>query len=125
MQFSLLTQMTTPQGAVNSTVSATGAASVVLDAENFPIAADTLINVAFPYATLKAYYLVATQDCTVETNATDHAGGQSIALTANVPLAWITGGAGANVFTADVTKFYVTAAVAGTLSLRALYDPTP
>jgi len=123
--YTLLTQMNTPGGAVSKQISASAGSEIILDGETVPIATDTLMNVAFPFATVKAYFLVATVDCTIETNATDASGGQTINLTANVPLAWITGGAGSNVWSANVTKFYVTSAATGTLTLRLLYDPTP
>jgi hypothetical protein len=125
MTYTLLQQMSTPSGAVSNSISATGLAEVVLDAETVPIATDTLMNIAFPFATIKAYVLLATCTCTVETNATDATGGQTISLTANVPRVWITGGDGSNLFSANVTKIYVTAAAAGTLTVRVLYDPTP
>jgi hypothetical protein len=125
MTYTMLQQMVTPSGSLSQSVSATGLAEVGLDAETVPVATDTLINVAFPYATVKAYYLKSTVACTVETNATDATGGQTISLTADVPLVWITGGSGSNVWSANVTKLYVTAAAAGTLTLRVLYDPTP
>lgn len=127
MNYALLQQMNTPSGSESKTITATGLAEVVIAGEAVPIANDTLMNIAFPYANVKAYWLMATVDCMIETNATDAAGGQTINLTANVPKAWVTGGDGTNLWTANVTKFYVTnaTAAAGTLTARILYDPTP
>jgi hypothetical protein len=125
MTYSLLQTLSHPGGGLTVVQSTTGLAEVGLDAEAVPIATDTLINISFPYATVKAYYLCATVACTIETNATDATGGQTITLAANVPLVWITGGAGSNVWSANVTKFYVTSAAVGTLTARICYDPTP
>lgn len=125
MIYTLNQSMTSGAFLLSQATSATGLAEVVIDGEAIPIATDTLINVAFPYANVKAYYLIATCACTIETNATDAAGGQTITLVANVPKVWITGGDGSNLWSANVTKFYVTSAAVGTLTLRLLYDPTP
>lgn len=125
MTYSVLQTLSFPGGGLTSLISTTGLAEVGLDAETVPIATDTLMNIAFPYATVKAYYLCATCACQIETNATNASGGQTITLVANVPLIWITGGAGSNVWSADVTKFYVTSAAVGTLTARICYDPTP
>lgn len=125
MTYSLVQQLSGPAGTLSNLITTTGLAEVGLDAETVPVATDTLINVAFPYATVKAYFLVATVACTIETNSTSAVGGQTVTLVADVPKIWIDGGDGDNMWTADVTKFYVTAAAAGTLTLRVLYDPTP
>jgi hypothetical protein len=124
MDFTLNQSMLTPSGAVSVGITATASAEVSLE-EAFPLANDTLMNIAFPYATIKGYVLLADKACTIETNSANASGGQTITLAANVPQLWINGGDGANIFTVDVTKIYVSAAAAGTLKMRVLYDPTP
>jgi hypothetical protein len=62
--------------------------------------------------------------CTVKTNSSGSPD-NTITLAAGVPVAWDTNSPYANPFTANVTKFYITNASAGTFSCKVLYDPTP
>lgn len=117
--------MNTPSGALAQAIEVSAAAMASLEGETVPIATDTLMNIAFPYANIKAYWIMATCDCSIDTNATDASGGQTISLTANVPKVYMTAAGMTNVFSANVTKIYVTAAAAGELTMRVLYDPTP
>jgi hypothetical protein len=113
-----------PNGSVSSDISVDGDAEVSLVDQAVAVATDTLVNVAFPYATIKAVILLCDVALTIKTNSSG-APSQTISLAAGVPTAWITGGAGANPFSVDVTKIYLTAVTAGTLNIRVLYDPTP
>lgn len=71
---------------------------------------------------LKSIFMLADQDMTIETNAADASGGQEISLVAGVPFWWAVSTGAANPITADVTKIYVTAAEAGTLDIRILFE---
>lgn len=130
--------------AINHTVrlSCTGGASTVsgtivetADAEANQIISvgstgtDVEVSVAFPFAALKNFFALSTQDLTIETNAIDATGGNTIELVANVPF-WYSASAGhTNPFSANVTKMYLTndsdPAAAATVNIRILYDGTP
>lgn len=121
--------VTTPEGAVTKKVSVTGDANEGLDVTIAGLATDTLVNVAFTQAGLKSIYIVTDQDLSLETNATNHASGDIIALSANKPLQWYTGGPVplTTWFNFDVTKFYFTnaGATAANVTIRILRDSTP
>jgi hypothetical protein len=123
MIYSLLTQMNTEGGAISSSVTATALGEAVLDGVTIPIGTNTPFLIAFPFATIQAYAILSTVNCTLYTNGASGAGGQTIALTANVPYTWINGGAGSNGFTINVTEFFVTSVAAGTLKARVLFNP--
>ena len=123
--FALSQQVVVSGQIFQPSVSASAGASAEVVAEAITAGTDTLVNIAFPYANVKAYYLYSTTACTIETNATDATGGQSISLAAGVPKIWVTGGDGSNVFSANVTKFYVTNVADTVLTAVVLYDPTP
>jgi hypothetical protein len=110
--------------ASSAAISVTAAAVARLDAETVPLANDTQMAIAFPYANIKAYILYSTVACTVETNSSSSPS-DTITLAAGVPKTFITGGQTTNLFTANVTTIYVTAAVAGALTMCVAYDPTP
>jgi hypothetical protein len=122
-KFTYLVQMLAPAGVVQQVIEQTNDATVEMDV-TIASATDALINVAFPYATIKAIALSCDVAVTLETNSSSSPS-QTIALVANVPNMWIYGGPGSNPITVDVTKIYATAAAAGTLKIRVLYDPTP
>jgi hypothetical protein len=88
-----------------------------------PLATDTLVAFTLDYSQCKCLMMLASQDMTVETNANNAAGGQTISLKANVPLFWQENSGITCPITTDITALYVTAATAGTLKIRALVDP--
>ena len=69
----------------------------------------------------------STAAITLETNATDASGGNTVSLAAGVPLLWCTGAPFSNPFTADVTAVYLTNASgsAAVVNLRFVQDGTP
>lgn len=71
---------------------------------------DYEVNIDFPHAAVLAAVLKSDKAVTVETNATDATGGDTVALAANKARFYRSGvdPAGAKIFTADVTKFYIT-----------------
>lgn len=107
----------------SQTFTAGGRASV---SEAIPAnSTDLLVNFALDVSACNALYLVADVNMTVETNATDHAGGNVINLLAGIPYVFYTGKYDTFKLTADVTKLYITNTTAGTLTIEALYDATP
>jgi hypothetical protein len=88
--------------------------------------ADQQFDLDFLYAKLKSCFLLSTIGLTIETNATDHAGGDIITLVANIPFYWCNSSGVTNPFTANVTTIYVTpgGSTAGTLDIRLLVDTT-
>jgi hypothetical protein len=84
---------------------------------------DQEFDLDFLYANLVSIYMLATQDLTIETNAADATGGNTIALKAGVPFWWAKDSGVANPFTANVTKIFVSnAGAAAQLDIRILYD---
>lgn len=75
---------------------------------------------------LEALYVNSTQDLTLKTNSSGSPQ-ETIALKANVPLQWQTGGYFAVPFAGDVTSFFFTNAsgVEATVTIRILQDATP
>lgn len=120
------TQWTSPNGGVD----VAGVVSEVADAEqnrSLAVAASTPdqeFDLDFLLADLKSIFMLASEDLTIETNATDHAGGQQIDLVAGVPFVWCQSSGAANPITANVTRIFVTNAEAraATLEIRVLFD---
>ena len=123
-QFSLNTQLTSPGGVFSKSIGVTCGASAEVAEEAVAAGTDTLVNIAFPYANVKAYYLYSSTDATLETNSSSSPS-QTITLAAGVPKVWIEGGDGTNVFTANVTKFYLTNVANTVFTAIVAYDPTP
>ena len=87
---------------------------------------DKQIDLSFKYANLKGFVLLSTKGGTLETNATNAAGGNTITFIANVPYMWLTGiSPDSNPFSADVTTGYLTATDSGAASVTIwlLHDP--
>jgi hypothetical protein len=106
-------------------LSVSAASSVHLDAEAYGASNDQEMEIAFPFANIKAYWLLSTTACTIETNS-GSAADDTISLAAGVPkIFFLNGGTADSEFTADVTSIFVSAAAAGTLTLFVAYDPTP
>lgn len=116
-------QWTSPNGGVGIAASVSESA----DAEQNRILAiaaanDQEFDLDFLFADLKSIFMLADQDMTVETNAADHTGGQQIDLVAGVPFWWAESSGVTNPITANVTKIFVSAAAAGALDIRILFD---
>ena len=90
-------------------------------------AADEPFNISIDYSALKVLYIVSTRACTIETNAVDATGGNTLTLAANVPLLWTHDGGIACPLTQDVTIAYVTTSgdVDFTIDIAVLQDATP
>lgn len=102
-----------------------------LTERSFTVAASTTdqqVIIAFTQAALKGFYIVSDQDITLETNATDHTGGNQIDLVANQPYVWYNGCLAAKLFTNDVTTMYFTTGAitaAANVKMVVLHDATP
>lgn len=93
---------------------------------------DQQCQMSFPYANIKVISFSATGACTIETNAVDATGGDTISLTSTVlAKMWChdgkAGNLTANPLTANVLTAYITNAGASsiTVKVRVLYDATP
>jgi hypothetical protein len=93
---------------------------------------DQQCQMAFPYANIKVISFSSTGACTIETNATDATGGDTVTLTSTVLAKMWThdgkaGNLAANPLTANVATAYITNAtlVSITVKVRVLYDATP
>jgi len=86
---------------------------------------DQEFDLDFPFAALRSFFALSTQDVTIETN--DGASpDDTITLQAGVPFWWAASSGQANPFTADVDTIFVTNAGdnVATLNIRVLYDAT-
>lgn len=96
--------------------------------EDIP-ANQTNLEIAFELtvAKLKGFYMVSDVNMTVETN-NGTTPDDTFTLIANEPVQWDASMSGwcpvATLFSADVTALFVTNTTAGTLTVRAIYDPT-
>ncbi|MBN9522493.1 hypothetical protein J0H58_28890 [bacterium] len=89
-----------------------------------PSSTDLAVAWVCDVSALSAVVLLASAAMTVETNNASSPG-NTIPLAAGQPVFWFTGCGWACPLTADVTGLYVTSTAGGTLSIRALVDPTP
>jgi hypothetical protein len=86
---------------------------------------DAEFDLDFPFANLKSFFAVSTQDVTIETND-GAAPDDTITLKAGVPFWWAEGNGAENPFTADVASIFITNAgsAAAQVDIRVLYDST-
>lgn len=90
---------------LNTTVTVTGTAEFNTQT-TAPISATTLMEMAFLYANLQSIYVLSPFALTLNTNATDGTGGNSIPIAANQPFIWYLASGVTCPFTNNVTKFY-------------------
>lgn len=94
--------------------------------ENVPNpSTDLLFAVAFDVTKVESIYLLSDQNLTIKTNSSG-APANTINLLANAPYVWQRGTYLANLFTVNVTAFYLTQSSGSTARLRGriLTDPT-
>ncbi len=89
-----------------------------------PASADLAVGWTCDVSEIDAIVFFSTAAMTIETNSASSPG-NTVTLAANVPVFWFTGCGWACPLTVDVTGLYVTSTAGGTLSIRALVDPTP
>jgi hypothetical protein len=125
MSFTLTRRVTMDDVVISQSVTADGYSQVDTSLTSGQV--DKEVDIDFAYAAVKGVAIECTGAFTIETNATDATGGQTI----NVPaggFTWLYGyNINANPFTANVTKMYFTdvSSAANTIKLRILRDATP
>ncbi len=122
--FSITELLEMDGGSVSKKTSLTNSGRVSIDEDIASNQTDKLVAMSLDVSACVAFYMVSDVAMTVETNATDHAGGNIISLLAGIPYIWYTGKYDSFLLTADVTKLYVTTTTAGNLKVNALYDAT-
>lgn len=102
-----------------------GGYEVAID-ESIPVGTDTLVNLVLDVSQVKSIIILSDRDITIETNATNAAGGNTLALKAGIPYRWYQNQYNTMVFTTDVARAYITNASGGSarLQLSAMVDPT-
>ncbi len=128
-----ITQYSTDEGRIANVVETTaGDGNLSYDNDaTIAGAAQIEVDLAFPFAKVLAFCIVATRAVTVFSNAVNGAGGDTLAIPAGGVLTWNANDIEACPFTIDVTKLYVTnghatlGILAGGLRMRFLIDLTP
>lgn len=117
----------TPSGLISSQKTYTGSGVVEFEETVANSATDDDIVVAIDYSAVKSFYIVSSAAVTLETNATDATGGDTIALAAGVPYVWNTGSLDTFLLTNDVTVIYVTNASGSSalIKMSCIMDVTP
>ncbi len=109
----------------NDDVSNTQAGVALIDGETVATA-ETDYELAFDLdvSLCKSFYLVSDQDVTLETNAIDATGGNTIALLAGIPYLWHATSYDSFLLTLDVSVMYITNASGATATIYciALFD---
>lgn len=117
--------------ALSASKSLTPADEVVIETGDITVAngqTDKVVNVGgVDVSQLVHVWMKSTAAVTVETNATDATGGNTITLAADVPLLWCTGAPFTNPLTQDITIMYVTnsSGSSATINMRFVQDGTP
>mgnify|MGYP000467283063 CR=1 FL=1 len=88
---------------------------------------DTLVTGTIDVSAVKSCIIFSDRAITLETNATDATGGNTLALAAGIPYVWNTSSYDTFKLTLDVTKFYITNAsgATATLYIHVISDATP
>lgn len=110
----------------NQSFSGTGETNIV-DTTIADSVTDQLETISIDVSLIQSIYIHSTQAITLETNAIDATGGNTLLLLANDPYVWYTGSLFTNLLTEDITKIYLTNASGSTatFNLRCVYDSTP
>ena len=107
-------------GSVSAQHTEVGASEYTAD-QTFPAASsDATLTAAFNYANVQAVYILADQNCTLETNS-GSSPDNTFSLIAGRPLVWSrSAGYTSNPFTANVTGLFVTCTPATRLQIKIL-----
>lgn len=105
----------------------TGSGQIEMDESVATGQVDKEIAVSIDVSQVVSFELYSDVAITVETNATDGGGGNTLALIGGIPYRWCTNWYDTFKFTVDITKMYITNASGSTanITLRVLYDATP
>lgn len=115
----------------NIEVSGNGSGSIEIDVELTSEQTDVEVAIAFDKDLVKAFVVSSPVDLTIETNANDASGGNTIAVVAGEGYAWIAATGATNPFTNDVAKLFITnldavaVVAANPVKIRCLVDATP
>ncbi|MFH1609698.1 MAG: hypothetical protein ABID40_03625 [Candidatus Bipolaricaulota bacterium] len=125
----VLTFKVVPDGGtpIEKSVTVEAGAAPLVDEDVDASQTDHQINVALDVDQIQYIYIVATQDCTLETNS-GAAPDDTINLEANVPVVYLRPASGsipACPLSVDVTAIFITNTAALNIKIRALVDPTP
>ena len=98
--------------------------------QNFTVAGSTTdqqVALSIDVSEIKSIYIQCDENITLETNAIDAAGGDTLALLANEPYLWWTGSLYTNLLATDITTSYWTNGTTNvaTVDLECVVDPTP
>ena len=123
---SLLIKATWAGGSSEFTISETGDGESIREWAVPNAATDQLCNIAIDVDKVQIFFLVSTQDVTIETNDGESPG-NTLALKANEPYSWHVSALDDFKLTVDVTAFYVTnsSGEAATVTCYVLQDTTP
>jgi hypothetical protein len=109
---------------VTSSKTYTGGSEANLD-EVIPASASNLqVNVAVPVANLQSLYISTDVAMTIRVNSSG-APTATINTVVGEPFIWPNGGSTNPLGGTNVTAFFITSTLSGTLVMRALIDPTP
>jgi hypothetical protein len=125
--YNLTWALNTPASSQTVVKSLTGSGQIEIDETIANGQTDKVVAVGIDISQIVAIEMCSDVALTVETNATNHAGGNEIVLVAGLPYRWCTNDYNVKLLTADVTIMYLTNASGSTanFSLRVLYDATP
>jgi hypothetical protein len=107
------------------TVSVSGGGWTKFGPETITAGTDTLVNIAIDVSEVEFVRIHSTTAATIETNAIDATGGNTIVLVAGKPYDFVTGDYTPLLLTLDVTKLYVTNVADTVLTVEVLQDATP
>ena len=127
LEHRVTTSVRTNAGTVSSNAyTLTGDHEFNLEVEDKTVGTDTQYDMVIDVSTIESLCIEASTAMTLETNATDASGGDTISLTANQAVVWntrIQSTLGtACPLTTDVTTLYVTNAAVGDLKIYILMD---
>lgn len=110
---------------INKTTVQTAAATQSIEESFADATTDGLLAFTLDVSQCKSFYMVSTQDITIETND-GTTPGNTINLVAGVPYLWHADSYQAFLLTVDVTALYITNASGqtATLQIEVLFDPT-
>lgn len=119
--------LASPTGTLSRPLSFSGSSVTELSETVANGQTDDDIVIAIDVSAVKAFYMVSSAAVTVETNATDASGGDTLTLVAGQPYVWHTGSYDSFLLTNDVTVMYITNASGSSadIEIRVIQDATP
>lgn len=123
--FAITEKVVIDSASITQAQSITAGSRVQID-ESISVGTDTLVALNVDVSQVRACYIHSDKAITLETNAVDATGGNTLVLVADLPYVWYTNKYDSFKFTADITALYVTNAAGASARLRMefLIDPT-